>query len=292
MTTPRESPDLDAEREVDLGRWKDALLRRWWLVVLGLVVGAIVGLLFSFSGGHTFKASALISLGQPVSPGGTIIQSFATNPRAVSDIVSSASAQSAAENAAGMRSGALRGNVAVTTVGTTPGTTAARSSTLISLSVQNPNKDKAAAAADALANLVVTKTTATYVNQKIHTYTSELKTVDTQIESIKDRIAQTNQVIASSPNIDALNKLVLVSQLDNDVQRQGNLFNQQATLQQQLAFSKEVESAKVITTAQGVKSTARTKSTSLAIGAIVGLLIGAILAIVTDGRRRPEPLPV
>lgn len=291
MTTPRQSPDLDAEREVDLGRWKDALLRRWWLVVLGLVVGAIVGLLFSFSGGSTFKASALISLGQPVSPGGTIIQSFATNPRAISDIVGSASAQGEAEQAAGMRSGALRGHVAVATVGTTPGTTAARSSTLISLSVENPNKDKAAAAANKLAELVVTRTTAPYVSKKIQTYASELSTVDKQLKSISLRVAQLNQVITTQ-KLDPLNKLVLVSQLDNAVQRQGNLYNQQATLQQQQAFSKEVESAKVITTAKGVKSTARTKSTSLIIGAIVGLLIGAIVAVVSDGRRRPAAVPV
>lgn len=291
MTTPQ-SPDLDAEREVDLGRWKDALVRRWWLVVLGLVAGAIVGLLFSFSGGSTFKASALISLGQPVSPGGTIIQSFATNPRAVSDIVSSVSAQQTAEQAAGMRSGALRGKVSVTTVGTTPGTTAARSSTLISLSVENPTKAKAAAAANALANLVVQQTTAAYVSQKISTYRSELKTVDAQLESIKDRIASTNTAISRAANLDALDKLVLVSQLDNDVQRQGNLFNQQATLQQQLAFSNEVESAKVITSAEGQKSTARTKSTSVAIGAIVGLILGAIVAIVSDGRRRTAAAPV
>jgi uncharacterized protein involved in exopolysaccharide biosynthesis len=291
MTTPRQSPDLDAEREVDLGRWKDALLRRWWLVVLGVVVGAIVGLLFSFSGGSTYKASALISLGQPVSPGGTIIQSFATNPRAVSDIVSSASAQDAAEQKAGMRAGALLGKVSVATVGTTPGTTAARSSTLISLSVENPNKDKAAAAADALADLVVTKTTAPYVSKKIATYTTELGTVDKQLTSISLRVAQLNQVLKTT-SLDPFDKLVLVSQLDNAVQRQGNLYNQQATLDQQLAFSKEVESAKVITEAKGVKSTARTKSTSVAIGAVVGLLVGAIVAIVSDGRRRAVAAPV
>jgi capsular polysaccharide biosynthesis protein len=291
MTTPRQSPDLDAEREVDLGRWKDALLRGWWLVLLGLVVGAIVGLLFSFSGGSTFKASALISLGQPVSPGGTIIQSFATNPRAVSDIVSSASAQQLAEQKAGMRSGALRGKVSVATVGTTPGTTAARSSTLISLSVQSPNKQKAADAANTLANLVVTKTTAPYVSKKIGTYTSELGTVDKQLKSISLRVAQLNQVVTTQ-SLDPLNKLVLVSQLDNAIQRQGNLYNQQATLDQQLAFSKEVESAKVITEAKGVKSTARTKSTSVIIGAIIGLLVGAVVAIATDGRRRPAAVPV
>jgi hypothetical protein len=209
----------------------------------------------------------------------------------VSDIVSSASAQQIAEQQAGMRSGALRGKVSVATVGTTPGTTAARSSTLISLSVENPNKQKAADAANTLANLVVTKTTAPYVSKKIKTYASELGTVDKQLASISLRVAQLNQVV-NTAKLDPLDKLVLVSQLDNAVQRQGNLYNQQATLEQQQAFSKEVESAKVITAAKSVKSTARTKSTSLVIGAIIGLIVGAIVAIVSDGRRRPAAVPV
>ena len=29
--------DLDEEREIDLRRWVDALLSRWWIMVLGLV---------------------------------------------------------------------------------------------------------------------------------------------------------------------------------------------------------------------------------------------------------------
>lgn len=284
MTTPSLPSELDAEREVDLARWRRAVVRRWWLLLVGLVIGALIGLAFSYRGASTYKAAALISLGQPLSPGGSIIQSFATNPQAISDIASSASAQAQAEQGAGMHPGALRGRVAVSVVGTTPGTTAARSSTLISLSVEGTNAARDAVAANALARIVVGRTTAAYVSDKIRTYHTVLGTVDRQLDSINARIAQLNQVLKVS-HLDPLNRLVLVSQLDNAVQRQGNLYNQQASTQQQLAFAKEVESAKVITEAKAVKSTARTRSTSLIVGALVGLIVGAILAIVTDGRR-------
>src|SRR6266571_8603033 len=96
MTAPRPTADLDAEREVDLARWRAALVAMCWLPVAGLIAGAFVGFLFSLGGGNTYKASALISLGQPVSPGGVVISSFGTNPRAVAQITSSASAQEAA----------------------------------------------------------------------------------------------------------------------------------------------------------------------------------------------------
>jgi len=60
MTAP--STDDLAEREVDLSRWRSALVAFWWIPVAGLVLGAIVGVLFSFRGGTDYKASALISL--------------------------------------------------------------------------------------------------------------------------------------------------------------------------------------------------------------------------------------
>src|SRR5262249_2216817 len=157
MTSSR-NDDL-AEREIDLARWRTALVSLWWIPVAGLVLGAIVGVLFSLRGGTDYKASALISLGQPVSPGGSVISSFATNPRAVAQIVGSASAQAAAEHAAGMSSGALRGRVSVVQVGTATG--AARSATpLISLTVQGAQSRKTELATNALAHRVVALTTA------------------------------------------------------------------------------------------------------------------------------------
>src|SRR5258705_13488819 len=98
MTAPRRalSPSAETEldeREVDLARWRRAIVALWWIPVAGLVAGAILGLGFSLRGTSTYKASSLISLGQPVSPGGVVIASFGTNPRAVAQIVSSASAQ-------------------------------------------------------------------------------------------------------------------------------------------------------------------------------------------------------
>src|SRR5947209_20120297 len=136
------SPDALAEREVDLARWREALVALWWIPVGALVLGAILGVLVSLRGGTSFKASALISLGQPVSPGGVVISSFGTNPRAVSQIVSSASAQEDAEHAAGLGSGALRGKVSVSQVGTATGAGATRTTPLISLSVQGVQAHK------------------------------------------------------------------------------------------------------------------------------------------------------
>jgi hypothetical protein len=284
MTAPRQS-DFDAEREVDLARWRRALVALWWIPVAGLVLGAVIGVLFSFRGGTNYKASALISLGQPVSPGGVVIASFGTNPRAVAQITSSASAQADAEKAAGLSSGALRGHVSISQVGTATGAGAVRATPLISLVVTGAQPKKTELAANALSRRVVGLTTAPYVGTKIATYAQVLKTTKSQLDSISTRLAALNKAVKVS-HLDPLNQLVLISQIDNAEQRQGNLFDQEATTLQQQAFARNVESAKVITFAKAQKASAHSRNSALIVGALIGLLLGAIMAIVGDARVR------
>src|ERR1700730_18020725 len=116
QTTSRkpEAYDWDAEQEVDFRRYWDALAARWWLLLVGIVLGAIVGYAISLGGGQVYEAQATVYLGQPYSSGGTIqLQNLQTNPSTVRDIVSSQTSIAAAAKAAGLKSGALRGHIAV-----------------------------------------------------------------------------------------------------------------------------------------------------------------------------------
>jgi uncharacterized protein involved in exopolysaccharide biosynthesis len=275
--------DLLAEREIDLARWRRALTALWWLPALGLVLGAIAGFLFAAGGTSSYKATALISLGQPVSPGGVVIASYATNPRAISEITSSASAQEQAAQEVGIHPGVLRGNVSVGTVGVATGAGAARTAPLIALTVQGKVGQRTQDAANALARIVVADTTAPYVGTKIATYDSVLKTVKKQLHSINVRLAALQTALVKS-HLAPIDQLVLVSQVDNAEQRQGNLLDQEATTNQQLAFAKTVESAKIVRSAVSVLSSAHSKRTSLVIGALIGLILGGIAAIIAYGR--------
>jgi uncharacterized protein involved in exopolysaccharide biosynthesis len=283
MTAPRQT-DLDAEREVDLSRWRRAIVALWWIPVAGLVLGAVVGVLYSFRGGATYKASALISLGQPVSPGGVLVNGYGTNPRAVSQIVSSAAAQEQAANRADMRASALRGRVSVAQVGTVTGAGAARATPIISLIVTGTHPTTTAGAANALASIVVAQTTKPYVGVKIRTFKKTLASVNGQLTAITAQLAAINVALKAARNLDPLQQLVIVSQEDNAETRQGNLIAQQETLQQQLAFATQVESAKVIEPARAVKASAHSRNSSLLFGALIGLILGAITAIVADTR--------
>jgi hypothetical protein len=283
MTTPQ----FDAEREVDLARWRRAVVALWWLPVAGLVIGAIAGVLYSFRGGTNYKATALISLGQPTSPGGALVPSYGTNPRAVSQIVSGAKFQEQAANYADMRPAALRGHVSIGTIGSA-GAGAARTQPIISLTVTGAHGKNVALAANKLADIVVAQTTASYVQEKIKTFNATLKNVTRQLNSITATLGVYQAALkeAQKKNLDPLQQLVIVGQENNAETRQGNLIAQQETLQQQLVFAKQVESAKIVEPAAAVKAAAHTKSASLVVGALIGLILGAIVAIAGEGRFR------
>jgi uncharacterized protein involved in exopolysaccharide biosynthesis len=276
--------DLDAEREIDLARWRRALVALWWIPVAGLVVGAIVGALFSFRGSSNYKATALVSLGQPLSPGGSLVTGFGTNPLAVQQIVSSAAAQTEAASRVGMSPAALRGHVSVTQVGIVTGPGAGRATPLIALTVNGARPKNVEDAANALAQIVVGRTTAAYVGLKIRTFKATLKQVNSQIESVNKRLAIITESQRAAKNLDPFQQLVIVGQEDNAETRLGNLIAQEETLQQQLAFAQEVESAKVIEPARSLKSSAHSRNASLLVGALIGLILGTIAAIVGEGR--------
>src|SRR5919199_3608065 len=122
ITRPRE-PELDAEQEVDLGRYARAVALRWWLPLAGLIAGAAIGYLISLGASQVWKANATVYLGQPYSAvgGGTAIQGKQTNPAAVSTIVHSEEAVDRAAHDAGTSPSALRGKVSTKSVSTGTG---------------------------------------------------------------------------------------------------------------------------------------------------------------------------
>jgi uncharacterized protein involved in exopolysaccharide biosynthesis len=72
-TEPQPAPvrDLDAEQEVDFGRYWRTIATHWWLPVVLLVAGLVIGYLVSLgTNSTTYKATAQVYLGQPLAPGG------------------------------------------------------------------------------------------------------------------------------------------------------------------------------------------------------------------------------
>ncbi len=278
------SPSSEAERDVDLSRWKRAITLRWWLPAGGAIAGIVLGAVLAVSGGSLFQASVLIIPGQPFTPnGGTPVLTYQASPRAIQELVTSEEALKAAADAGGMPANTYAGHISVTTVTTGITTAASRGANLIKILVQGKKQKATQEAANALAAYVVQHTTSSYIQKVIDTYKADLTSYAAQLAALKTRLEALNSAIKTE-KLAPLDQLVLVSQIDNAEQRQGTLIETQSLTQEQLALAENVSITQILNKAVAVKTTARSSRNSMLIGLLLGLILGAIAAVVADSR--------
>jgi uncharacterized protein involved in exopolysaccharide biosynthesis len=282
MSRPQSVPDLDAEQEVDLRSVWERISARWWLPVLGTVLGLLVGFALALGGGKVYEAETLLAMGQPFSPnGGAPVASFLTNGRAVAEIIRSESALERAARASGLRARALHGNVTSQIVGASGPGARPTGAPLVTITVVAAQPLKAEKAADALAQEVIRRTSAQYVDTKIQAFNDQLESIQEQLNTLVPRIAQLEKAV-DAPGLGPLDKLVLVSSLDNNQARRGQLLDLQSNVQQQLALAENVEKTQVVEEAAAVKTTARSGRNAALVGGLIGLLLGCAAALLAD----------
>ena len=162
---------------------------------------------------------------------------------------------------------------------------ASRGATLIKITVQTQKKRWSEDVANALGRIIISDTTSDYVKKSIATYERKKKTYDAELASLSAMIDTYNRTL-DSQRLDLLAKLIVVNQLDAAIQLQGNLNDNLATTDQQLTLAQNIEIAQVISKAVGVKTTARSRRNSILVGALIGLIGGAIAAIAADTHAR------
>lgn len=258
--------DPEAEQEVDFGRYWRLLAARWWVPVAGLVVGAVIGYLIALGGSQVYKATATLYLGQPyTASGNSQLQSAQTNPSAVRVVAHAESSLARAAGACKAKAGLFRGGISEQTVA---GNIAKNGQTpFVSLTVQSMKRKVASCAANQLASIVVDKLSA-FASQK-------LKNFEDQITVFNTDIARINTALAS-PSISSTDKLILLQRLTNDQQNKLNV-------SQLVVEANQVEKPYVLTSAHATKVTARSRRNSVVVAALIGLVIGAIVALLWDG---------
>jgi uncharacterized protein involved in exopolysaccharide biosynthesis len=280
-------PDLDAEREVDLRSAWRRISERWWLPVAGAILGAVIGLLAAVGGGDNYRATALLYLGQPFTPNaGGQIQSLATNPRTVSEIVRSEAALKRAAAAADIPVSQLRGNVSTQTI--TQAGVPRNQSALVEVGVDASAPGKAERAANSLVQTVI-DSVAQYVLTKIDLLKERIAADQEGLEAASDRInaaLEQQREVIEDPQL-SLTERILVQQNANNTLNfyEARQFNLRADLneaQQLLSLAEDVEQSRIVQDAAASKQTATSSRNGAAIGALVGLLIGALAAYLAD----------
>jgi gas vesicle protein len=294
MTDTSTSPALEEEQEVDLSSGWKRLKARWWLPVGGLVVGAVIGIALALSGGTVWRAQSIVYLGQPFAPlGGGQIQSLATNPRTVNEIIHSEAVLKRASAISGIPVSRLRSAIStreLTAAGQLRGV-----NPLIEIAVKGSGKRKVELAADALSRRV-TQRVSVYVTEKVRLLEEQVSTNETQLEQANARIqsAQQQQAeILADRSIPLEQRLLVTANLNSVITtadaRRAALQESLSESQQLLNLADTVESSRIVEPAAASKSTARSSRSSLLVGALIGLIVGAIAALVADplaARRR------
>jgi len=266
---PERGFDPEAEQEVDFARYVRLLGVRWWLLVAGLVAGAVIGYLVSLSGHQVYQATATVYLGQPYTPqGSALIQDQQTNPSSVAQIVNNQAVINAVATLCHTKPGAFQKGISTQAVATGASTKggAAAVNPLVKVSVQSKKGKIAACAGNGLAAAVVKKL-GSYPAAKIANLKAQIASDNEGIKAIQTAVAGTS--------ISDTDKLILQQTLKS-------YQLDKTTNSQLLLLATSVESPAIQGYAASNKITARSRRNTVVIGALIGLILGAIAALLWD----------
>jgi uncharacterized protein involved in exopolysaccharide biosynthesis len=278
--------DPEAEQEVDFGRYWRAITARWWLALAGVIAGAIIGALATVGGSTTYRATAQVYLGQPLSPGGSNpVSSSPTQLSLVSNLVNSEGTIRAVAKKVGIKPGRLRGHVTTKPIVGITGTKVGVAAPLLAITVKGLPRAKNAEAANSLADQVVAQV-GPYSASKIQSLKDQLAYDTTQLKALGDRLdaARANQQeVLSSKSISATDKLVALANLNSVItlalQQQNTLEQDRFQVRQQLSLAQDVEASRIISPAVATKTAAPSRRSGVAVGAVIGLIVGLLAAL-------------
>jgi hypothetical protein len=274
---PRTEPDLEPEREVDFGRYLDALVTRWWLPVLGLVIGVAIGYFVALGGKDVYRAQATVYVGTPFGPNGTnALQTIATNPSTVSRIARGQATIQQVAQASGMSPRELRAGISTRPIKSGNPKTAPNQ--LYAVTVEGPRRGEVNAAVAAIAARVVA-VTGGYAKLKVDTFKRQIASDQQQLDGIDQQAEQVQtQLNSASPT----ERLTLGTLLLTMEQRRGTLEEDRLQARQLLALAEQVELPRVIDRGVATKTTARSARNSVVVGGLIGLILGLFAALLWE----------
>ena len=281
------TPDYSGEQEVDFGRYWLAIVRRWWLPLGLLVVGGLIGVIAQTGGARPYEATTTVYLGQAFAPGSvSAVQSLPTRLSIVQEVVKAKPLVKQVAATVGLGAGKLRANISVKAIGVTSGTKEV-SSPLVQIAVIDPSARKAVDAVAGLAAATVTEFSS-YVDVKLATYKLRLDRADRERVVTAGRIAALQKQLdaASAAAIPATDKYLTIASLNNQIQfnqqRDFNLESSQFALKDSIALAQQVERARVVGQASAVRVAGSSKRSGLAVGVVVGFVLGLLAAILWE----------
>jgi len=284
---------------IDVGSWFTTLLRNWWVIVGLLVLGAVVGGVVTMASPKQYSATSSVYIGQTTDANGNAMAGLNSNSKAATQLLASQAVLNEAAKRAGMKISTSRLRRETTVV--TPSSTVKTSTSVVNIvviTVTDTNKVRATAAANALANVLVERISPGVTgkiallqaqvdanNKAMSTSTARALAAQAAIVAIaRGGGTAAEKAAASAP-------YVAVAQAAATEQQALADNNQKSELM--LFTAKTVEQPRILHEAALPDSpSGPSLPLNVAAGALVGLVIGVIVAFVRRrlGERRAAPV--
>jgi uncharacterized protein involved in exopolysaccharide biosynthesis len=279
----------DEDAGLDVGSWFMTLVHNWWLVLGCALLGALAGGVITVLSPDEYTATSTVYIGQTTDANGNPMAGLNSNARSATQLLASDGLleEAAAQVGGGLTATALADNTAVET----PTSTVKNVSSAVNLvviSVTDQDKNRAAAASNALADLLI-ENIAGDVNEKIAMLEQQLeegkaayaeatkssKTAQAALRELARQNGGKADEAAAAPYL----AIVQAAASEQQALQLGN----QGT-QRMLLVAKTVELPRVLHEASVPgQASGPDLALNVAAGALAGFVVGVVLAFV---RRR------
>jgi capsular polysaccharide biosynthesis protein len=258
-----------SDREITLGDVGQAIWRGKWIVLVTTLVAAAVAAALTFTADTTYTATSRVYLGQATTISGNIASTPGTNPLTAATMLRGDRVVGAVATATGLSPSAVRARTDVA-VPRAPGTVTTNQPAIATITATTDDRREAIRIANAYAEAALTTANTGYATVS--------RTLDAQVRRLRAEESRLVAAARRAPASDAAGQLTGIREL-------------LVLTEVQQARAAQIEAPAMVTIATGAASStgASNRVRTTITGAIIGLLVGIVIALATRGGLRREP---